>query len=82
MSIIEADIRGTTTIREAILKHQQLKLCSLSFKIDPLGFALEYYDPVGRKRSEYRHVKELPVDPDGTSFTKKLEVELSRSMLP
>lgn len=56
--INEPDIRGTTTIREAILKHQQLESCSRCHsKIDPLGFALEYYDPVGRKRSEYRHIE-------------------------
>ena len=56
--IKEPDIRGTTTIREAILKHQELESCARCHaKIDPLGFALEYYDPVGRKRSEYRHVE-------------------------
>ena len=72
--INEPDIRGTTTIREAILKHQELESCARCHsKIDPLGFALEYYDPVGRKRSEYRHVKELPVEQDGTTFTKKLK---------
>jgi len=72
--INEPDIRGTTTIREAILKHQQLESCSRCHsKIDPLGFALEYYDPVGRKRSEYRHVEELPVEREGTTFTKKLK---------
>ena len=38
-----------------------------------MGFALEYYDPVGRKRSEYRHVEELPVERAGTTFTKKLK---------
>ena len=72
--INEPDIRGTTTIREAILKHQQLESCSRCHsKIDPLGFALEYYDPVGRKRNEYRHVEELPVELEGTTFTKKLK---------
>ena len=72
--INEPDIRGTTTIREAILKHQALVSCSRCHsKIDPLGFALEYYDPVGRKRSEYRHVEELPVEQEGTAFTKKLK---------
>ena len=72
--INEPDIRGTTTIREAILKHQELESCARCHsKIDPLGFALEYYDPVGRKRSEYRHVEELPVERDGTTFTKKLK---------
>jgi len=56
--INEPDIRGTTTIREAILKHQELESCARCHsKIDPLGFALEYYDPVGRKRPEYRHVE-------------------------
>ena len=79
--INEPDIRGTTTIREALLKHQQLESCARCHsKIDPLGFALEYYDPVGRKRSRYRHVEvvntkklkftEVPIDatmnlPDG-----------------
>lgn len=72
--INEPDIRGTTTIREAILKHQELESCSRCHsKIDPLGFALEYYDPVGRKRSEYRHVEELPVKKNATTFTKKLK---------
>ena len=72
--INEPDIRGTTTIREAILKHQQLESCSRCHsKIDPLGFALEYYDPVGRKRNEYRHVEELPAKLEGTTFTKKLK---------
>ena len=72
--INEPDIRGTTTIREAILKHQELESCSRCHsKIDPLGFALEYYDPVGRKRSEYRHVEELSVEREGTTFQKKLK---------
>ena len=72
--INEPDIRGTTTIREAILKHQELESCSRCHsRIDPLGFALEYYDPVGRKRNKYRHVEELAVEKDGTTFTKKLK---------
>ena len=72
--INEPDIRGTTTIREAILKHQELESCSRCHsKIDPFGFALEYYDPVGRKRSEYRHMEVLPVEREGTTFTKKLK---------
>ena len=74
MLINEPDIRGTTTIREAIVKHQQLESCSRCHsKIDPLGFALEFYDPVGRKRNEYRHVVELPAELEGTTFTKKIK---------
>lgn len=72
--INEPDIRGATTVREAVLKHQQLESCSRCHsKIDPLGFALEYYDPVGRKRSQYRHVEELRAEDEGTTFTKKLK---------
>ena len=72
--INEPDIRGATTIREAILKHQQEESCARCHsKIDPLGFALEYYDPVGRKRSEYRHVEELPSEQEETVFTKKIK---------
>ena len=83
--INEPDIRGTTTVREAILKHQQLKSCSRCHsKIDPLGFALEYYDPVGRKRNKYRHVEEIPAENDKTAFTKKIkftEVPIDASMV-
>ncbi|MEL6106613.1 MAG: DUF1592 domain-containing protein [Planctomycetota bacterium] len=72
--INEPDIRGTTTIREAILKHQELKSCSRCHsKIDPLGFALEYYDPVGRKRDKYRHVEEVIDKTKATAFTKKIK---------
>ena len=84
--INEPDIRGTTTIREAILKHQQLESCSRCHsKIDPLGFALEYYDPVGRKRNEYRHVEEVPAERGATVFTKKLKftkVPIDAAMKP
>ncbi len=72
--INEPDIRGTTTVREAILKHQELESCSRCHsKIDPLGFALEYYDPVGRKRDKYRHVNEVPDETKATAFTKKIQ---------
>jgi len=72
--INEPDIRGTITIREAILKHQELESCSRCHsKIDPLGFALEYYDPVGRKRNEYHHVEELDAKKEGTVFQKKIK---------
>ncbi len=72
--INEPDIRGTTTIREAILKHQELESCSRCHsKIDPLGFALEYYDPVGRKRNEYRHVQEIDAGNGPTAFQKKIK---------
>ena len=48
-----------------------------------MGFALEYYDPVGRKRKQYRHVEEQPAELEGTTFQKKLkftEVSIDAAM--
>lgn len=51
---IEPDIRGSTTIRQQLEKHRNVSACSdCHIKIDPLGFALEAYDPIGRFRTEY-----------------------------
>ena len=52
---IEPDTRGATTIREQLAKHKADKNCaSCHQKIDPPGFALEAFDPVGRYRNFYR----------------------------
>ena len=51
---IEPDIRGATTIRQQLEKHRNVQACAdCHAKIDPLGFALEAYDPIGRFRSAY-----------------------------
>jgi hypothetical protein len=52
---IEPDTRGATTIREQLEKHKANKNCAgCHQKIDPPGFALESFDPVGRYREFYR----------------------------
>jgi hypothetical protein len=52
---IEPDTRGSTTIREQLAKHKANKTCAgCHQKIDPPGFALEAFDPVGRYREFYR----------------------------
>ncbi len=52
---LEPDIRGATTIREQLQKHRKVETCyECHRKIDPLGFALESYDPIGRYRTAYR----------------------------
>ncbi|MEL6105848.1 MAG: DUF1592 domain-containing protein [Planctomycetota bacterium] len=52
---IEPDIRGTTTIREQLAAHRQLESCAVCHrKIDPPGFALEAFDPIGGHRTRYR----------------------------
>ncbi|MDA0921795.1 MAG: DUF1592 domain-containing protein [Planctomycetota bacterium] len=52
---IEPDTRGATTIREQLAKHQSVKTCAgCHQKIDPPGFVLEAFDPIGRYRDYYR----------------------------
>lgn len=51
---IEPDIRGATTIRQQLEKHRNIQACAdCHAKIDPLGYALEAYDPIGHFRSAY-----------------------------
>ncbi len=51
---IEPDVSGATTIRERLAKHRADKTCAeCHHKIDPLGFSLESFDPIGRWRTSY-----------------------------
>ena len=55
---IEPDVSGTTTIRERLAKHSIDRACAECHrKIDPLGFSLESFDPVGRWRVTYAKPK-------------------------
>lgn len=54
---LEPDVRGATTIREQLAKHRTLPMCSSCHRsIDPPGFALENFDPIGGWRDHYRIV--------------------------
>ncbi|TLD71553.1 DUF1592 domain-containing protein [Phragmitibacter flavus] len=60
---IDPDVSGATTIRERLAKHSLDRTCAECHrKIDPLGFSLETFDPVGRWRDTYPKPKkkELP----------------------
>jgi mono/diheme cytochrome c family protein len=51
---IEPDIRGAITIRQQLEKHRHVQACAdCHAKIDPLGFALEAFDPIGQVRASY-----------------------------
>ncbi|MCS5584939.1 MAG: DUF1592 domain-containing protein, partial [Pseudomonadales bacterium] len=53
---IEPDVRGATTIRQQLIKHQSQVSCAVCHRqIDPLGFSLEHFDPVGLFRETYAH---------------------------
>ncbi|MEM9646142.1 MAG: DUF1592 domain-containing protein [Planctomycetota bacterium] len=52
---IEPDTRGKTTIREILDAHRELDTCNQCHQeIDPPGFALESFDPIGGFRTHYR----------------------------
>lgn len=51
---IEPDTRGTTTIRDQLARHREVAACAdCHAKIDPWGFALESYGPIGGWRTHY-----------------------------
>ncbi len=68
---IEPDVSGATTIRERLAKHSTDKTCAeCHHKIDPLGFSLESFDPIGRWRATYPKPKKKDapapkIDPSG-----------------
>ena len=69
---IDPDIRGAKSMREILSKHRDTPSCfECHRKIDPLGFALEKFDPIGAWRQTYE--KGAPIDtsgelPGGQSF--------------
>lgn len=55
VGLVEPDIRGATTIREQLARHRDIPSCAACHeKIDPPGFALECFDPIGGFRERYR----------------------------
>ncbi len=66
---IEPDIRGATSIRNQLEKHRHNESCASCHQtIDPPGFALENYDPVGLWRKGYgKDSKGAKIDPSGVT---------------
>jgi hypothetical protein len=65
---IDPDIRGAQSIRDILSKHRDNAGClECHQKIDPLGFALENFDPIGQWRSHYPQGKKQgpEIDPAG-----------------
>ncbi len=65
---LEPDTRGATTIREQLDAHRSNTVCaSCHLSIDPPGFAMESFDPIGGFRNHYRSTGD-PVTLDGEGF--------------
>ncbi|MDP3068786.1 MAG: DUF1592 domain-containing protein [Opitutaceae bacterium] len=61
---IDPDVRGAKSMRELLAKHRDNPACyECHRKIDPLGFALETFDPIGAARTTY--AKSVPIDTSG-----------------
>lgn len=61
---LDPDIRGAKTIRDQLKKHRTSDSCNECHRrIDPLGFALENFDAIGRWRDTYG--PRQPVDASG-----------------
>ena len=84
---LEPDTRGAVSIREQLNRHRTVTACGdCHRKIDPVGFALEFYDPIGGYRSHYpsRKGSGLRIDgsgelPSGETFQN--ERDLKRLLL-
>lgn len=61
IAAVEPDIRGTTTLREKLAAHRDIESCQHCHdRIDPPGFALENFDPIGGWRETYRTLGDGP----------------------
>ncbi len=64
---IDPDTRGATSIRDQLTKHREDEACfQCHRRIDPLGFALEGFDPIGQSRKYYDEKRKIPIDTSGT----------------
>ena len=76
-----ADLNGATTVRQLLDKHRTDAACAECHRqMDPLGFALESYDPIGRLRSSYS--KTMRVETDGNYKGRRFQdvTELKKIM--
>ncbi|GAA5510411.1 DUF1592 domain-containing protein [Novipirellula caenicola] len=63
---LDPDVRGAKSIRDQLDRHSESAACNLCHrKIDPLGFALEGFDPIGRVRQTYDARGKQKIDTSG-----------------
>lgn len=88
---IDANVSGAKTIREKLTRHSEDKTCFVCHQnIDPVGYALETFDPIGRFRTRYPKAKgqstgskidssgKLPSGDRFNNFTELKQVLLDR----
>ena len=61
--------KAGVTLRQKLAEHRENTACATCHnRIDPLGFAFENFDPIGRWRESYA---KFPVDASGTLFANR-----------
>ena len=79
---IDPDVRGAKSIRDLLALHRESDTCNQCHrKIDPLGFAMEAFDAIGRERKFYDGKRKLPIDtsgelPSGETFSDLGELKI------
>jgi hypothetical protein len=76
---IDPDVRGAKSMRDILTKHRDSPACfECHRKIDPLGFALECFDPIGAARATYEKGTAIDTSgelPGGQSFKDVAELK-------
>lgn len=79
VAALDPDVRGAKSIRDQLEKHRNVASCyDCHRKIDPLGFALENFDPVGKWRDRYTNKAKIETAgklPNGKSFEDVRELK-------
>jgi hypothetical protein len=69
---LDPDVRGAQSVRDLLTKHRENAACMACHRsIDPPGFALENFDPIGRWREKYPNGAEIDASgelPTGEKF--------------
>ena len=72
------DLNGAVTVRQMLEKHRSDPACmECHRRMDPLGFALEAYDPIGRYRTKYSKTQTVSTHGNylGQDFTDVTELK-------
>ncbi|CAN5317938.1 DUF1592 domain-containing protein [soil metagenome] len=78
---VEPDIRGAVTIREQLDQHRANPDCARCHtRIDPPGYAMEGFDPIGGERTWYRSLGEGERLPNKVAYTIGPDVETDSTL--
>ena len=79
---LSPDLSQAKTVREQLEIHREQATCnSCHRKIDPLGFAFENFDPIGRWRDRYRVGGEIDPSTTLANGTELSDIIALKSML-